>query len=78
MITIDCTNKSSSSSKCGAGHCSSGMISTQVAEVKVRKGQLIGYTGTTGNSLGPHLHVEIHEQGSRTCVTDPWDAFGMR
>lgn len=77
-ITQDCTNKSSSGSKCGAGHCSVGMTSTQVAEVTVKKGQLIGYTGTTGNSLGPHLHVEIHEQGSRTCVTDPWAAFGMR
>lgn len=77
-ITQDCTNKSSSGSKCGAGHCSVGMTSTKVAEVTVRKGQLIGYTGTTGNSLGPHLHVEIHEQGSRTCVTDPWAAFGMR
>lgn len=77
-ITQDCTNKSSSGSKCGAGHCAAGMTSTQVAEVKVKKGQLIGYTGTTGNSLGPHLHVEIHEQGSRTCVTDPWAAFGMR
>ena len=77
-ITQDCTNKSSSGSKCGAGHCSSGMTSTQVAEVTVRKGQLIGWTGTTGNSLGPHLHVEIHEKGSRACVTDPWAAFGMR
>ena len=77
-ITKDCTNKSSSGSKCGAGHCASGMTSTQVAEVTVKKGQLIGWTGTTGNSLGPHLHVEIHEQGSRTCVTDPWAAFGMR
>ncbi len=77
-IKKDCTNKSSSGSKCGAGHCAVGMTSTQVAEVKVKKGQLIGYTGTTGNSLGPHLHVEIHEQGSRACVTDPWAAFGMR
>ena len=49
-----------------------------LSEVSVKKGQLIGYSGTTGNSLGPHLHVEIHEQGSRTCVTDPWAAFGMR
>ena len=77
-ITKDCTNKSSSGSKCGAGHCSSGMTSTKVAEVAVKKGQLIGYTGTTGNSLGPHLHVEIHERGSSQCVTDPWAAFGMR
>lgn len=77
-ITKDCPYKSSSDSSCGAGHCSVGMTSTQVAEVSVKKGQLIGYTGTTGNSLGPHLHVEIHENGSSTCVTDPWAAFGMR
>lgn len=77
-ITQDCPYKSSSDSKCGAGHCSVGMTSTKVAEVSVKKGQLIGYTGTTGNSLGPHLHVEIHENGSSACVTDPWAAFGMR
>ena len=77
-ITKDCANKSSSSSQCGARYCASGMTSTKVAEVTVKKGQLIGYTGTTGNSLGPHLHVEIHEKGSSTCVTDPWAAFGMR
>lgn len=77
-IKTDCTNKSSSGSKCGAGHCTVGMTSTKVAEVSVKKGQLIGYTGTTGNSLGPHLHVEIHEKGSKACVTDPWAAFGMR
>lgn len=77
-ITQDCPYKSSSDSKCGAGHCSVGMTSTKIAEVSVKKGQLIGYTGTTGNSLGAHLHVEIHENGSSACVTDPWAAFGMR
>jgi murein DD-endopeptidase MepM/ murein hydrolase activator NlpD len=77
-ITKDCPYKNSSDSNCGAGHCSAGMTSTKVAEVTVKKGQLIGYTGTTGNSLGPHLHVEIHEKGSKSCVTDPWAAFGMR
>lgn len=77
-ITQDCPHKSSSGSKCGAGHCASGMTSSKIAEVKVKRGQLIGYTGTTGNSLGPHLHVEIHEKGSSACVTDPWSAFGMR
>ncbi len=77
-ITKDCPYKNSSDSQCGSGHCSAGMTSSKVAEVQVKKGQLIGYTGTTGNSLGPHLHVEIHEKGSSACVTDPWAAFGMR
>ena len=52
---------------------------TTITDTKqVKKGDLIGYLGDTGNSTGPHLHVEIHEGGSNYCRTDPWKAFGMR
>lgn len=37
---------------------------------QVKKGQVIGYVGSTGRSTGNHLHFEIWKNGSRTNALD--------
>lgn len=58
------------------------MSSRAVSEGEmVTQGQVIGYVGTTGNSTGNHLHLEVRENGQRVdpeskfpgvSLTHPW------
>ena len=44
-------------------HCSSICVTTGQ---QVQAGQVIGYVGSTGNSTGNHLHLELRVNGART------------
>ena len=50
------------------------LSSQAVSNGKVTKGQIIGYSGSTGRSDGPHLHFEIRATGTRIKI-DPGTLF---
>lgn len=46
-------------------------ISVNVGEL-VEPGQIVGESGNTGHSTGPHLHLEIHPDGGEAVDPLPW------
>jgi murein DD-endopeptidase MepM/ murein hydrolase activator NlpD len=32
---------------------------------KVKRGEILGYVGSTGKSTGPHCHYEVHKNGNK-------------
>ena len=44
-----------------AGYCHLSGVNVSVAQ-RVRQGQVVGISGNTGNSTGPHLHFQILSQ----------------
>ena len=39
---------------------------------KVAPGQIVGQSGNTGHSTGPHLHLEVHPSGGGAVDPLPW------
>lgn len=77
LITKTCPKNENNTPPCPGSSCADGIKEKIIAKAKVKKGDLIGYVGNTGNSTGTHLHIEIHPEGKKSCIENPWKAFGM-
>ena len=51
-------------------YCHQSRIAVTVGQT-VDPGEVIGYTGSTGNVTGPHLHLEVHPHGGGPVDPEP-------
>ena len=47
-------------------------LDKQIAHGVVEQGQLIGYSGNTGYSTGPHLHIELVDAHGQWVPPEEW------